>query len=57
MVGGEAPDDGDRLRALAFRPAAVAVVAVAAEQQLVLMPREKITRERFVSRFPPIPLT
>ncbi len=50
LAGREPPDRGQRLRTLTLLAAADVVVAVAAVQQLVLMPRQEVAREGFVAR-------
>src|SRR5687767_10946695 len=50
FAGSEPPDRRDDTGAQAFRSPWVAVVAVASEEQLVLMAREKVAREFLVAR-------
>src|SRR2546422_2108355 len=49
-VGRQAADTRDDLGAQTVRSAPVAIVAVAAEKQLVAMPRHEIAREILVAR-------
>src|SRR2546422_1722350 len=49
-VGRQAADTRDDLGAQTVRSAPVAIVAVAAEKQLVAMPRQEIAREILVAR-------